>query len=159
MTSADRKNLEDIADDLMGSLQVFFRRVSREGASSSAGRFDPSRVVLRAIQNHGPARMSDIGDHLCISKPYMTALVDRLIEEGLVERVRDTGDRRVVNVKITEAGKETLREFTREAREAVIGSLSSLSSEDISSLHESMNKIRIVVSKLDAERAGKHTDG
>ena len=85
----------------------------------------------------------------------MTLLVNKLISEGLVERVSDADDRRVVNVTITEAGRDAIREFSRTAREAVIKNLSSLDSGDISSLHESMKRIRSITSKLDRNEKRK----
>lgn len=155
MASANRKKLEDIADNIIDSFPVFFRRVSRDRAHSSAKKFDPSRFVLRVVLKHGPARMSEIGRQMGISKPYMTALVNKLISEGLVERVRSSDDRRVVNVKITEAGTNAIREFMKDSRETVIRNLSSLDSNDISSLHESMKKIRIIISRLDQGQSTK----
>ena len=155
MTRANQKKLEEIADGFMDSFPIFFRRVSREEAHPSAKKFDPSRFVLKAVMMHGPVRMSEIGRHMGISKPYMTALVDKLISEGLVERVSDPDDRRVVNVKITDAGKKVIREFAKDIREAVVKNLSSLDSEDISTLYEVQKKIRHIVSKLDRQEAGK----
>ncbi|HEX9909142.1 MAG TPA: MarR family transcriptional regulator [Thermoplasmata archaeon] len=159
MTRADQKKLEDIADGFMDSFPVFFRRVSRGVAHPSARKFDPSRFVLKAVQMHGPVRMSEIGRHMGISRPYMTALVDKLISDGLVERVPDPDDRRVVNVRITDAGKEEIKDFTECIRKAVVKNLSSLDSDDISTLHEMVKKIRDIVSKLDREEAGKCGSG
>ncbi len=89
----------------------------------------------------------------------MTAAVktryDKLIGEGLVERVTDPEDRRVVEIRITTAGRDVLRDFERIAREAVIKRLSSLSTEDISSLHDSMRNIRSIISKLDQDKTRK----
>ena len=149
MKDTNRRKLEDIADDILDSFPVFFRRVSRKGAHPGSKKFDPSRFVLRAVWKHGPVRMSEIGKHMGISKPYMTLLVNKLISEGLAERVQDPDDRRVVNVTITEAGRDAIREFTRNARETVMKNLSSLDSGDISSLHESMKRIRSITSKLE----------
>lgn len=149
MKVTNRRKLEEVADDIMDSFPIFFRRVSRGETHPGSKKFDPSRFVLRAVQKHGPVRMSEIGKHMGISKPYMTLLVNRLISEGLVERVPDTDDRRVVNVIITDAGRDAIREFTRHVRETVIKNLSSLDSGDISSLHESMKRIRSITSKLD----------
>jgi DNA-binding MarR family transcriptional regulator len=155
MTDTNRKKLEEVAEDILDSFPIFFRRVSREGAYPGSKKFDPSRFVLRAVQQHGPVRMSEIGKHMGISKPYMTLLVNRLISEGLVERVPDTDDRRVINVIITEAGRDAIRKFTRNARETVMKNLSSLDSEDISSLHESMKRIRSITSKLERNETRK----
>ncbi|HIJ16884.1 MAG TPA: winged helix-turn-helix transcriptional regulator [Thermoplasmata archaeon] len=155
MTRADQKKLEDIADGLMDSFPVFFRRVTRGATHPSARKFDPSRIALKAVLMHGPLRMSMIGRHIGISKPYMTALVDNLISEGLVERVQDPDDRRAVIVRATDAGKEEMKEFTKSARQAVIKNLSSLDSNDISALHEMVLNIKDVISKLDKEEASK----
>jgi len=159
MSRADQKKLEDIADGFMDTFPAFFRRVSRGVAHPSARKFDPSRFVLKAVHIHGPVRMSVIGSHMGISRPYMTALVDKLIEDGLVERVPDPDDRRVVNVRITDAGKEEIKDFTESARKAVIKNLSSLDSEDISTLSELMRKFRDIVSKWDREETGKRRSG
>ena len=155
MTDTNRRKLEDIADDILDSVPIFFRRVSREEAHPGSKKFDPSRFVLRAVWKHGPVRMSEIGKHMGISKPYMTLLVNRLISDGLVERVPDPHDRRVVNVTITEAGRAAIRVFMRNARETVMKNLSSLDSRDISSLHESMKRIRSITSKLERNETGK----
>ena len=41
----------------------------------------------------------------------MTRLLDRLEAKGLVERVRSSEDRRVVNLELTQAGREAAREI------------------------------------------------
>jgi len=159
MREADRRKLDEIADDLIDSLLVLSRRVSREAPHPHGKKFDPSRFVLKTVQELGLVRMSEIGRHMEISKPYMTALVNKLISEGLVERVMEPGDRRVVNIRITAAGRGVLREFTKAARETVIVRLSSLDSEDIASLHESVRKIRSIALKLDQDKAKKSEMG
>lgn len=159
MREADRRKLEEIADDLIDSILVLSRKVSREAPHPHGKKFDPSRFVLKKVQELGLVRMSEIGRHMEISKPYMTALVNKLISEGLVERVMEPGDRRVVNIRITAAGRGVLREFTKAAREIVIMRLSSLDSEDIASLHESVRKIRSIALKLDQDKAKKSEMG
>ena len=155
MKSADRRKLESIADDLLVSFPIFIRRVSREEAHLAAKKHYPSRFVLGAILKYGPVPMSEVGAHMGISKPYMTALVDRLIDEGFVERVPDADDRRVTNVTITKAGREAFEEFMRSARDTVIKNLSTLTPEDISSLQVSMKTIRDIASRLDQNESKK----
>jgi DNA-binding MarR family transcriptional regulator len=149
VSKIDDKKLESIVDDLHSSFHLLFRRVAREDNARSAKGFDPSRFVLAAVMKHGPIRMSEIGKRMDISKPYMTALVDKLIREGLVERMPDARDRRVINVAITRAGRDALKEFRRNARKVAMENLSSLTSDDISELHASLKTIRSITSKLD----------
>jgi DNA-binding MarR family transcriptional regulator len=156
MSKGDDKKLKSIADDVFFSFHLFFRRVAREETTQSTRRFDPSRFVLGAVMKHGPIHMSEIGKRMDISKPYMTALVDKLIREGLVERIPDKNDRRVINVAITKAGRHTLKEFRKNARKIIVENLSSLNSDDVSALHESLKTIRDVMSRLDKNKAKKH---
>lgn len=151
MKEADRRKLDEIADNLIDSILVLSRRVSKGAPHPGAKKFDPSLFVLKKVQELGPVRMSEIGRHMEISKPYMTALVDKLTGDGLVERSTEPGDRRVVNIRITAKGRAVLREFTKHARETVVMRLSSLDSQDISSLHESVKNIKRIASKLDME--------
>jgi len=155
MKESDDRKLESVADSLLFSFPMFFKRLSREDAQSSVKKFDPSRFVLMAVMRHGPMPMSEIGKRMDISKPYMTALVDRLIGERLVERLQDRNDRRIVNIAVTKAGREHLAEFKRSAIMAVKKNLSTLSPEDIAILHESMEKIKKIILKVDQGRKGE----
>jgi DNA-binding MarR family transcriptional regulator len=49
-------------------------------------------------------RMVDISGRLMIAKSAVTRSVDRLEGRGLLERGRDTGDRRIVYAKLTDEG-------------------------------------------------------
>jgi DNA-binding MarR family transcriptional regulator len=49
---------------------------------------------------HGPQTMSEVADGLEVTTPAVTGLVDKLEKRGLVERVRDSQDRRVVRVRL-----------------------------------------------------------
>jgi DNA-binding MarR family transcriptional regulator len=155
MTGDDLRKLESIADDILASFPVLFRRISKVKGHPSAKRLDQSLPVLGVLLNHGPMPMSEIGRKMGISKPYTTVLVDRLIKKGLVERVLDADDRRMVNIRTTKAGRDTFKEFRKFAREIVIRNLSSLTSDDISAFYASMKTIRSITSKLDKDKTEK----
>jgi DNA-binding MarR family transcriptional regulator len=53
----------------------------------------------------GDARASRLAQNMALSKPTITSLTDSLVERGLVVRETDTGDRRVVSLSITAAGR------------------------------------------------------
>lgn len=55
-------------------------------------------------------RMTDISRFMIVSKPAATQAVNRLVEQGYVERVDDPSDRRVVYIQPTEAGKRRFEE-------------------------------------------------
>lgn len=69
--------------------------------------------LLRLLDRLGTQRMSDLASHLDVTQSGCTALVDRAIEAGLVERYRDESDRRVVRVRLSADGEEALTELRR----------------------------------------------
>jgi DNA-binding MarR family transcriptional regulator len=75
----------------------------------------PQMVTLFAIRQAGRCRMSDLAEITLQSAGTLTGIVDRLIEDELVCRVRDVDDRRVVQVALTPCGIKHL-ERVEEAR-------------------------------------------
>jgi DNA-binding MarR family transcriptional regulator len=87
--------------------------------------------VLLAIKNHDvPARMIDIARWGERSANSVSTIVDRMVKAGLLKRVRDRNDRRVVNVFITSKGEDALKPANLAALKFYRQIMSSLSLED-----------------------------
>lgn len=69
--------------------------------------------ALRVIGTEGGLRLSDLARGLRIAPRSATEVVDALAERDLVERVRDTRDRRAVLLRLTEDGRRTRTEVER----------------------------------------------
>lgn len=67
--------------------------------------------VLAMLQDVGTMSVSEISRRLGIAKPNITPLLDSLSARGLVERIRGAGDKRIVNVHLTEAGQKLLSDM------------------------------------------------
>src|SRR5919198_3821475 len=65
----------------------------------------PQMMTLLAIHDSGSCRMGVLADATQQSGGTLTGIIDRLIDDGLVERVRSAGDRRVVEVALTPVGE------------------------------------------------------
>lgn len=66
--------------------------------------------LLMLLDCEGSMPMSRLAEQLDASLPNLTGIVGRMEERGLVERIHDVADRRVVNVRITDAGRSTMQE-------------------------------------------------
>ena len=64
--------------------------------------------ILRGAGERGLCR-SEVRERLIAQVPDVTRLLDRLEEMKLIERERDSVDRRLVNTRITEQGLDLLR--------------------------------------------------
>jgi len=67
-------------------------------------------VLLRlARAPEGKLHMTELARRIMFSPSGLTRVVDRLVRDGLVERLRDTADARVVFARLTEKGRDRLR--------------------------------------------------
>ena len=64
----------------------------------------------------GPARMSVISAYLSRGMPTVTGVIGRLVKKGLVERIEDGSDRRVVACRLTPPGTAVVERFWRMGR-------------------------------------------
>ncbi|HAJ33675.1 MAG TPA: hypothetical protein DCK79_09980 [Candidatus Atribacteria bacterium] len=123
--------------------KIFFRKVCSN---------KPPRQhlqLLMYIKKDSGKPMRYYGQKLLISNPNMTALADKLIKEGLLERQTDENDRRIINLMITPKGKEFLEFHKRNLKKSIIKQLEVLEDEDIQKLNDSFEEIQKIFSKLD----------
>ncbi len=76
-------------------------------------------AVLATIDRRGPLTLGELAEAERVQPPTITAAVDRLEQQGLVQRRRDAPDRRVVGVQLTAAG-EALLDQTRSRKSAYL---------------------------------------
>jgi DNA-binding MarR family transcriptional regulator len=78
----------------------------------------PQYQLLSMVRGGGE-RSARLADKLAVRKPTLTAAADALVAAGLLEREADPGDRRVVRVRITEAGLAAVRSAEEQLAEAL----------------------------------------
>lgn len=124
--------------DLFRFLETEFR----EGAGVEMSYYD---VMLHVSEGDGGRRMTDLAEAVVMSKSGLTALVDRMEKEGLVERRPDPDDRRVTRIALTDRGEERFAEVSRHHRGVVRRVFTSRVSEE---------EARVVIDVLGRVREG-----
>ena len=71
----------------------------------------------------------------------MTRMLDRLQEKGLVSRERDTGDRRLVFLRLTQAGERLIPKIRPALRRALRRHLAGFTPDEIDSLKRYLGRI------------------
>lgn len=135
------------ADALLALIPLYYKTVIRQRPSIT-GIHVAQLHTLIVLAKDKAMPMSEIGNRLYISRPYMTRLADLMINDGLVERRRDPSDRRVINLAITEKGKKYLRQSITWYRKDLRENLSGLTDEDIEKLSIAMEEAFRILSKL-----------
>lgn len=77
-------------------------------------------AVLEALLHCGPLCQRDLAGKLLVTGANMTRVIDLLERDGLVERVRDKGDRRYISVGLTAKGQTIISNvFPRHVNDVV----------------------------------------
>jgi DNA-binding MarR family transcriptional regulator len=91
-------------------------------------------ATMATLQRTGQVRLTWLAANEGVTQPGMTQLVSRLEAAGLVERIADPADRRVVLIRITAAGLAALTERRAARADKLIGMLARLSQADRAAL-------------------------
>jgi DNA-binding MarR family transcriptional regulator len=80
--------------------------------------------------------MSEIAKALSLSKPYVTALVDRLIAKEFITRSADHADRRIIKITMTGKGLQETLKNQRSVQNSIALKIAKLSKEELQQLTE-----------------------
>jgi len=86
------------------TMHEFTRWMNRSSLSNS------QLGALMRLYYHGDCPISNIGDNLGITAAAASQMVDRLVQNGLLQREEDPEDRRVKRVTLTTNGKALVQE-------------------------------------------------
>ena len=109
--------------------------------------------VMSLLDEHGPLSMGHLAEQLGSGLPTATGLVTRMEERGLVERVHDTEDRRVVNVRLTEQGSSQLQELHLLRRQRLATALDQLSASEQEAILDAIRSLRAAFARTHIEGA------
>ena len=90
----------------------------------------PQFWVLGYLDRNGKSKMNNLAQHLKISPPATTGLIDRLILQGLVVRKDDFSDRRIVWIELTAKGKEIIKNINKQKTETLVKIFTKISPKD-----------------------------
>jgi DNA-binding MarR family transcriptional regulator len=115
MTSQVSDQVVDVANQLRPAVLRLARDLRRE--TEQFGVTSRQATLLVLVKASPGANLSDLAEQEGISTAALSAHVDRLVRDGLVERRRSESDRRRVGLILTDEGTRTLRRV-RERRTA-----------------------------------------
>jgi len=100
--------------------------------------------VLRILRGAGDSGMcrNDVRDRMIALVPDATRLLDRMEAMGLIQRRRDSEDRRYVTARITSAGLALLRELDRPVLDLHRVQVGALETDELQTLIALLERIR-----------------
>ena len=116
--------------------------------------------VLVRLQADGPLPAGAVARSLGVSAASATGMLRRMAERGLVRRVRDEKDRRVVRIELAPAGTSLLEKLSR-SRSGLHRSLARLDEDELRQLRNGLIALNRATHELAEEehRRGRHRAG
>ena len=126
------QGLMDTAPQIMQAIRVEMRRGRDSNISV------PQFRTLRFIQRNPDSSLSHLAEHLGLTLPSVSKLVDGLVKQKLITRKESTADRRKLNLVLTQAGASIVDIARAGARDNLAKKLTGLSNTDLQTVSQAM---------------------
>jgi len=127
---------------LLTCTQLIERQVRsrlRHDFGTTLPRFD----LMAQLERHPEGlKMNALSELLMVTGGNVTAIVDQLEKEGLVERLDEPADRRAFRIRLTRAGQRTFGEMARAHEQWVVELFSGLTRKEHDALLELLAKLK-----------------
>ena len=113
----------------------------------------PQLNCLLSLYENGPLPPSQIAKYIMVKSSTVTGIVDRLEKKGLVKRLRNSPDRRVITIELTKEGKSLAKNAPPPIQQKIIDGLKKLSNDELDQIIFSLTKLTdmLDVQDLDVE--------
>jgi MarR family transcriptional regulator, organic hydroperoxide resistance regulator len=118
---------ETMVAEVMDNIRRVFQVVNEQSkrVERETGLTGPQVWAIKMLAA-GPVRVSELAKKMYLHPATIVGILDRLEKRGLIVRVRSTEDRRVVEVNLTEAGRELVESSPEVASNKIAHGLESL---------------------------------
>jgi DNA-binding MarR family transcriptional regulator len=133
----------DLVEEIELLLRLIAKEVRRRGREilSDFNITPPQFDALVYLHEFGDLTIGELSSKLYLAYSTTTDLVDRMERNQLVERVRDTSDRRVVRLHMMEKGRDLIERVLAKRREHLGKALQYVHAEDLQPLVVSLKEI------------------
>lgn len=139
MRSHDEKLALTILDivKVANLLERLGGRYASKGGLSSVYQY----MLLSMLSNEGDLSLKQVRENTLVTKQAITGLVERMRKGNYIETYSDAKDRRIIRVRITAKGKDTLDQIRPHRIEGNRQATSVLSEEELTHLHTIFPKL------------------
>ena len=104
--------------------------------------------TLFHLHRREKAGVTDVGDHLGVTSAAASQMLDRLVQQGLIERSEDPDDRRMKRISLTEKGNAVIKESINARLEWIEDLAEVLTADEKDQVITALNLMVVKVPKL-----------
>jgi DNA-binding MarR family transcriptional regulator len=140
--------LEECAREVLDVVPLVMRGIRKQLRKHSARVLSiPQFRTLLFISRHKGASLSDVAEHIGLTLPSMSTLIDGLVTRDFVVRRTHHDDRRRMTLMLTERGETTLRSARQGTQAYLTERLSCFSETERGTVVRGMRILKQVFSK------------
>ena len=143
-------------EELVGGIKKFMQSIVGEvfKGDARASRY----IALFTLHKCGAVNISQLAQKAHFSKPTFSLLIKQLEREGFVKRVRDSSDKRISIIELTEEGARYVKNMKRELQSRLEKLLESLDALEKQKLLEAVKTLEMIAEKFRKRREADHDD-
>lgn len=128
----------------------------REQFAFTLPRFDLLAQLDRAEEG---LSLGEVSRRLMVSAANITAIVEKLVEDGYITRVQSQTDRRAQIIRMTHAGRSAFRTMARAHSEWISEFFAELEGDDLAQINSALTQLKHTVQKhLSADNGTARTE-
>jgi len=143
------RTIDGIVENLFHILPIIHKKLLRMDLEGVIGDLSRLHIAIMGILAEGSLPVTEIARRLVIPKSQMTHLIDQLAGLGIIERLPDAKDRRVIHISLTNYGKVVLKEGRDLVRQNIRNKLSCLTQAELADLSIALEKLKDIGARLE----------
>ncbi len=120
-----------LMSEIMDDIRRVFKAVNDQSkrAEHETGVTGPQLWTIKVIAESSPINLKDLASRMFVHPATVVGIIDRLEAKGLVTRTRSKGDRRNVEIDLTDSGRKLVAGSPEVAQGLLVKGLKSLSAK------------------------------
>lgn len=144
--------MDMIIQNFISVIPLFKKKLIHENCGFDKNSLNHSHFqIMSVLKNNGKLPISEVAKQLFISTPNMTKLLNKLIDEDMIERIPDEKDRRIININLTDKGHEYLDSQFTQIKSALKDKFSSLPSDKLDKFNDSLITLKEVLNEISSD--------
>jgi DNA-binding MarR family transcriptional regulator len=132
--------MNNVSEDIMLALYRLSRSM-RERTRQQAEDLSMQQWFVLHLLADGISSGGALAKELSVSPPTVSALIDQLVQQGLIERVPSEQDRRTIRLKLTTGGRFKIEQAKLQKLDRMSQILKVLDAADIAELQRILTKL------------------
>jgi DNA-binding MarR family transcriptional regulator len=137
--------------EIMDNIRRVFQVVNEQSkkVERETGLTGPQVWAIKVVAEAGTIRVSDLAQKMYLHPTTVVGILDRLEKRQLLNRVRSSEDRRVVDVTLTDEGQQLVNQSPEVASNKITHGLESLHLPELAIIYHGLDRLTRILDATD----------